>query len=434
MPEEGPLTRFASRSWVQVVAVAVVGLALAKCSGQTELVVDGPEATSGDATGGDFGTAGFQLDVGSGIVVNTVTSTLTLPDGTTHTQNFDVSTSDAAISVYLGELAVGSGYQISLSASATNGADCAGKSSFKVKKNETVVVSVKMQCTGGIADPDVGAAKIKGELIPATGECPPVIDRIEAAPSRVGLNIPVSVEVFPVDGTPPIVTFSATGGTLTANATQPTRTTFTCRAEGGFDVTAEVTRAGCVQHATASIKCVDDGGGAGGSSGAGGAGGAGDTGGAGGSGAVAGAAGTGQGGSGDVAGAGGGGASTACTTCTASNCPAQLTSCQSDPTSAGCQENRTCADVGTGSSCATASSFDCYCGVLPLATCLEFGGTGPCAEVIARTSGCNDGRAPDAVALCVSQRFLDANTGLGDAYQLVACQRRNCSVQCALSP
>lgn len=429
------MTRFASRTWVQAVACAVVGLALAKCSGQTEVIVDGAEGGSADV-----GTAGFQLDVGGGLVVNTVTSTLTLLDGTTQTRNFDVSPDDASISIYLGELAVGSGYQISLSASATNGADCAGKSTFKIKKDETVVVSVKMQCTGGIADPDVGAAKIKGELIPATGECPPVIDRIEAAPSRVALNIPINVEVFTVDGTPPIITFSATGGTLTANATQPTRTTFTCRAEGEFDVTAEVTRAGCVQHATARIKCIDDGTGAGGSSGAGGSAGAsgsagaGESGGAGGSGAAAGAAGTGQGGGGDVAGAGGGGASSACTTCTASNCPAQLTSCQNDPTSAGCQENRTCANVGTGSSCATASSFDCYCGALPLATCLEFGGTGPCAEVIARTSGCNDGRAPDAVALCVSQRFLDTTTALGDAYQLIACQRRNCSVQCALSP
>jgi hypothetical protein len=424
------LTRFTSRTWVQGAAWAVVGLALAKCSGETEFIVDGAQAS-----GGDVGTAGFQLDVGGGLVVNTVTSTLTLPNGTTQTQNFDVSPDDASISVYLGELPVGSGYQISLSASATNGADCAGKSNFKVKKDETVVVSVKLQCSGGIADPDVGAAKIKGELIPATGDCPAVIDRIEAAPSRVGLNIPVSVEVFPVDGTPPIVTFAATGGILSANATQPTRTTFTCRAEGEFDVTAEVTRAGCVQHATARIKCIDDGGGAGGASG---------TGGSSGAGGVAGAAGSGQGqggsgevagaGGGEEAGAGGGGSSTACTSCTASNCPAQLTSCQSDPTSAACQENRTCANVGTGSSCATASSFDCYCGVLPLATCLEFGGTGPCAEVIARTSGCNDGRAPDAVALCVSQRFLDASTGLGDAYQLVACQRRNCSVQCALSP
>jgi hypothetical protein len=425
------LSRFASRSWVQAVAWAVVGLALIKCSGETEFVVDGA------ATSGDFGTAGFQLDVGGGLVVNTVTSTLTLPDGSTHTQNFDVSPDDTSISVYLGELAVGGGYQISLSATATNGADCAGKSTFKVKKDQTVVVSVKMQCTGGIADPDVGAAKIQGELIPATGDCPPVIDRIEAAPSRAGLNVPVGIEVFLVDGTPPIISFAATGGTLIANATQPARTTFTCRAEGEFDVTAEVTRAGCVQHATARIKCIDDGAGAGGASGAGGSGASGAAGagesGAGGSGA--GAAGGGQGGgSGDVAGAGGGGPSSACTTCTASNCPAQLTSCQNDPTSAGCQENRTCANVGTGSSCATASSLDCYCGVLPLATCLEFGGTGTCAEVIARTSGCNDGRAPDAVALCVSQRFLDPNTPLGDAYQLVACQRRNCSVQCALSP
>jgi hypothetical protein len=365
--------------------------------------------------------------------VNTVTATLQLPGGATQTQNFDVSPNDASISVYLGELPVGSGYQVTLSATATNGAECAGKSNFKVKKDETVVVSVKMQCSGGIADPDVGAAKISGQLIPATGDCPAVIDRIEAAPSSVGLNIPVNVEVFPTDGPAPIITFSASGGNLMANAS---RATFRCTAEGQFDVTAEVTRAGCVQHASARIKCIDDGGGAGGGGGSGGfpAGGAAGSGagfaGNGGAGAAGFAGNAGLGGSG-----GSGGAPTnACTTCTASNCPAQLAACQTDSTSAACAENRTCANVGSDTSCAASNSLGCYCGILPIAQCLELGGTGPCADVIARTSGCTS--APDAsgVALCVSQRFLDTSTGLGDAYQVIACQRRNCAVACGLTP
>jgi hypothetical protein len=257
-----------SRTWLQVLASAAIGLGLAKCSAGTEVAVDGADTTSGD-----FGTAGFQLDVGSGITVNTVTATLLLPNGTSQTQNFDVSPDDASISVYLGELPVGSGYQVTLSATATNGADCTGKSSFKVKKDETVVVSVKMQCSGGVATPDVGAAKVKGELVPGTGACAAVIDRIEAAPAQVGLNIPVSVELFPTDGTAPLVTFSASGGTVTA---MDTRATFRCTAEGEFDVTASASRAGCVQHASARIKCLGGDGGAGGGNGMGGGAGAGN--------------------------------------------------------------------------------------------------------------------------------------------------------------
>jgi hypothetical protein len=63
---------------------------------------------------------------------------------------------------------------------------------------------------------------------------------------------------------------------------------------------------------------------------------------------------------------------------------------------------------------------------------LSFGGNGECADAITRASGCNDGRAPENIATCVSERFLDVNFGLGDAFQLVSCQRRNCSTQCGL--
>src|SRR4051812_21695946 len=115
------MNRFPSRTWLQVLAWAAVGLGLAKCSGGTEVLVDGADTTSGD-----LGTAGFQLDVGSGITVNTVTAALLLPNGSSQTQNFDVSQDDASIAVYLGELPVGSGYQVTLSATATNGADCTG--------------------------------------------------------------------------------------------------------------------------------------------------------------------------------------------------------------------------------------------------------------------------------------------------------------------
>jgi len=129
----------------------------------------------------------------------------------------------------------------------------------------------------------------------------------------------------------------------------------------------------------------------------------------------------------------GGGNMNACQTCTASNCATQLTSCQSEPTSEDCQENRTCANVGSNMSCAAANSLACYCGTRSAAACLAMGGNGACADVIASTSGCDEEDAEADVAACVTDRFLDIAYGLGDAYQLVACQRRNCSNQCALT-
>ena len=91
---------------------------------------------------------------------------------------------------------------------------CTGTGKFSIKQDETVVVNVHMECSGGIADPEVGAAVIKGQIIPATGDCPAVIDRIEVAPARAGIGVPISVEVFPTPGAAPIVKFSANGGQL----------------------------------------------------------------------------------------------------------------------------------------------------------------------------------------------------------------------------
>jgi hypothetical protein len=466
------LTRFTSRAWFQALVLGVAGVALVRCSSESEIVFDDESVSSAS----ELGTAGFQLQVDSGLIFNQLIATLRFPDDTAQTKTIDISPDDSTITIYLGELPVGSGYEVTLAATSTTGAECTGTTKFKVKQDQTVVVNVRMECSGGIADPEVGAAQIKGEIIPATGDCPAVVERIEVAPSKAGIGVPINVEVFPTPGTAPIVSFSANGGQLsvvaaagtgnpggmnnagmnnagdmsnaggapgnpggTGNAAGATatplpaptpaasnpRAVFRCTAAGEFDIVAEVTRAGCVHEAEARVKCFDDGtpfpnvGGGGGMGGSG----------AGGAAGSAGAA-----GSSNDGGTGGGAASNACATCTASSCPAQVTACQNAPTSAACQENRVCANVGSASSCASGSSLDCYCGTRPTATCLSFGGNGSCADVITRTSGCTDGRAAEEVPLCISERFLDVDFGLGDAYQLVACQRRNCATQCGLIP
>lgn len=477
MVEEGLLSRLVPRRWLPWLTYAAAGVALIRCSDGTEYVLDGAGEVAPQ-----LGTAGFHLDVGSGLVFNQFTATLQFPDATSQTQTLDVSPDDSSLTIYLGELPVGSGYQVTLSGTSTTGAVCTGSTEFRIKQDETVVVNVRMECSGGSAQPDVGAAVIKGEVVPATGECPAVIERIELAPARAGIGVPVEVEVFPTAGTAPLITLGASGGQLQLVAAAPaagggqqgggqqgggqqgggaqaaggaqiaaselgaqgsgeededevapvitlarstnTRAIFRCTEAGEFEVYAEAIRAGCVHETEAIVRCFDDGtpytGGAGGGSGGGQGGGAGTAG-------SAGAAGLGGG-------AGSGGASNACTTCTAASCPAQVTACQTDATSAACQEIRVCAAVGTAASCASNSSLDCYCGTRPIATCLTFGGNGECADVITRASGCDDGRAAENIPTCVSERFLEVNFGLGDAFQLVACQRRNCSTQCGLVP
>ena len=116
--EEGVLTGFGPR-WVwQAAGLALVGAVLIRCSNGTEYVLEGAE---GELASPPLGTAGFHLDVGNGLVFNQLTSTLTLPDNTFQTQTTDLSPDDSSITIYLGELPVGSGYQIALSATSTTG-------------------------------------------------------------------------------------------------------------------------------------------------------------------------------------------------------------------------------------------------------------------------------------------------------------------------
>lgn len=193
-------------------------------------------------------------------------------------------------------------------------------------------------------------------------------------------------------GATPTFAFSAEGGSISGNGAQAM---FRCTTEGWISLSMEATRAGCVHLATAEVSCFDE--------------------------------------SPNLPDAGSGSNNgSPATACTTVNCAAQLDACKNDLTSGDCQANLDCSNVGATSSCATTSSLDCFCGSRSTAACLASGGNGPCADVITRTPGC-DGPTSD-ITVCVTERFLDVSYGLGDAYQLVACQRRACAIHCAMTP
>lgn len=416
----------AMAGYVRALSGFLAALVLVHCSEEARVILE-PQPLAEDAP--ELGSAGLELQLASGLSFTSVAVTLRSPAGATQTQNIDVSADDSTISAYLGELPVANGYELTLSTTASNGAVCTGTSFFNVRLDEAVTVVVRLQCGGGEADPDVGAARVRGEIIPADGECPAVIDRVTVAPARAGIGVPIAVTVVPVTGAAPAIVYSADDGVITGNGN---RATFRCTSAGDVVIAIEATRAGCVHETEAMVKCFDDGtpyvppAGGGGSGGASGGSGGGNSGG-GNSGGASGTAG------GGAAGTTGGGAGNACQTCTANNCAAALTACQSEPTSMDCQANRTCSNVGVANGCAATSSLACYCGTRPTATCLATGGNGACADVITRSSGCDDGRPEADIPACITERFLDIEYGLGDAYQLVACQRRNCPTQCALT-
>ncbi len=139
------------------------------------------------------------------------------------------------------------------------------------------------------------------------------------------------------------------------------------------------------------------------------------------------------------------GPTAACTSCTEAQCADQLFNCddQSDNVPASpngsCRAVEACVHVSwnglpdptTEPSCAIQSSSVCYCGTADLGTCLGGTSNGVCKEVIRQQSGCI-GAANEPQ--CILGRQNDTEYGYGDAFQIVNCQRNNCSSECGIDP
>ena len=202
---------------------------------------------------GDTGTVGLELQVGPGLTVNTVAYTITGPAGFSQTGSIDVSHSTTLVAT-IGGLPAGTGYGISLSATATDGATtCAGSATFNVAAHATTAVSVSLDCH---QPPGTGSVLVNGQL----NVCP-VVDGVSAIPSQVsvGNSIALSGSAHDADGAPsPLVyAWSATSGTFSSASAQ--NPTFTCTVPGTSTITLTVsdgdTTAGCAGTLSTPVTC-----------------------------------------------------------------------------------------------------------------------------------------------------------------------------------
>jgi hypothetical protein len=128
-----------------------------------------------------------------------------------------------------------------------------------------------------------------------------------------------------------------------------------------------------------------------------------------------------------------------CEQCTENNCPVQLNDCDGPGATnpAGCNTVLDCVNVNfrssSDASCANERSSICYCGSTDEGTCGALGdlaNDAECDDIIINASGCNDGRNPALYPPCVFERFISPDFPLGDAVQVVECQRANCATVC----
>ncbi len=226
------------------------------CLGVIGCSSDGSSSTPNPSTGssdGKSGELGLSLQVGGGLTINSASYTIIGPNSFSKTGSIDLSAA-TSFSAIIGGLPAGTGYSISVSATATDGTtNCGGSASFDVIARTTTTVTLSLDCHTA---PKTGSVAINGAL----NVCP-VIDELSASPTQVnvGSSIALIGGAHDSDSAPSALTYqwTATSGTFSdATAKNPS---FTCTAPGTSTITLSVsdgdTSAGCGDTLTATVTC-----------------------------------------------------------------------------------------------------------------------------------------------------------------------------------
>ncbi len=234
-------------SRVSILALAAVGAcaAVVACSSDSAKTETGPSADQS-------GEIGLALQVG-GLTINTVNYTIIGPNSFSKTGSIDLSAA-TAFAATIGGIPAGTGYSISLTATATDGTtQCAGSATFNVSARATTNVTVALDCHQ--------AARTGSISLNGTVNVCPVIDGISANPSQVnvGSNIGLSGAAHDSDNGPAALSYhwSATSGTFSDATLQ--NPTFTCTAAGPSTITLVASdgdsSAGCADTLTTIVTC-----------------------------------------------------------------------------------------------------------------------------------------------------------------------------------
>ena len=418
-----------------ILGLALSATAIGGCSSGSK------PPTGGGPTTGNTGDIGLQLQVGS-LTVNQVAYNIS--NGTnTYSGTLEVADASHLLAV-IGGIQAGSGYTLTLSATATDGTPCNGASApFTVVANSTVIVGIQLLCR---PSQEAGSVKIEGTV----GQCASFGSVGAAVPN--GNQIQISVTSVPASPTPP-ATYAWTGGSpggLSAN--NIANPIYTCNGtENQVDLDVTLTQAGaaaCTSVFHLIINCPVTGTTTTTTTGTGGTGGA--TGGTGGTGGATGGTGGATGGTGGMAGSGGTGGTgmdacvptvdTDCRACVLGNGgPAVADGCDTltgvaaagpaagVPLQQLCHETVACIHQ---SNCHSNALTDCYCGPgapdLGVCNTTTSAANGVCKTAFDRSLEVPPGSA-GAVAI---NRITDIVYAGGMAGQLATYENTACPAEC----
>lgn len=227
-------------------ALALGTMAVGGCSSEEST----PEAKHGNSETAGLGEVGMALLLPDDSEVTNVNFTITGPGGYNRSGVVPVGNS-SKLTFRVGNLPLGNGYTISLSANTSFGEPCAGgPTMFNVLDNLTTTVAVSLQCQATDNRADL--------IVNGAFESCPLVTSLEAIPAETYVNGSMALAALISHGDS-AVSWTATGGTFSsASSLAPYITTYTCPAtEGVYTITGTVTGAGaaCNDDLTMTVEC-----------------------------------------------------------------------------------------------------------------------------------------------------------------------------------
>ena len=206
-------------------------------------------AGDAEATSGEIG---LSLNV-AGATINSASYTIVGPAGFSKSGSIDLSNA-TTLSTIIGGIPAGTGYSISITAIATDGATtCAGSASFNVTAHSITTVSVPVLCHQASR---TGSVVINGTL----NVCP-VLDNVSANPSEVlvGSSLTLSAAAHDGDAAPAALSYGWTASSGTLSSRTSATPTFTCAAPGAVTLTVSASdgdpAASCADSQTVTVNC-----------------------------------------------------------------------------------------------------------------------------------------------------------------------------------
>jgi phospholipase C len=199
-----------------------------------------PEPSGTVSQGGDSkagtGSVGVRLTLPGGQVLNTISWTITGPNGaSTVVQTGSVNVQNSlTISFQVGGIPAANGYSISLTGTSTDGtATCAGSASFNVLAQATTSVSVSAQCH--TAPADVGSVQVTA----TTFNCG-TVNSITATPTQTTVGTPIALSASATAPNPSALTYAWSAPSGSFSASTAASTNFTCGVAGSVTLTLTV--------------------------------------------------------------------------------------------------------------------------------------------------------------------------------------------------